>query len=312
MREERGGYASSATVRVGLVLIHCKFGIVFGSQNSPIFAPDRRTPFHAFSSMQCGCDCPRIHCRLTLSDFPSRISAEISGSVHERELGYILDVAFKTIVDGLGLVVSGMGFLPFFGFLRDSFPPSFAVARQPGRPGMSRLTSAYHINGPSAQQLVQRQALPAAAASSSNTVHPPCTDDLGFSANVSSNSHPFGRPDDIPFSGLPSLAALSETPNRMPTRPTTSVLGYNQSARDHPRQQASRWLILVIPPSFITQSQGAFGHTLSSGPSSRLSQGPLLPLYPTVNHLTLQLSEYSMSQLNPSDVCATGCDCARV
>ena len=167
------------------------------------------------------------------------------------------------------------------------FPPLFCCCQTARSPRMSRFTSAYHINGPSAQQIAERQAFPAAAASSSNTVHPPYTDDLGFSANASSNSHPFGRPDDLPFSGLPSLAALSETPTRVPTRPTTSVLGYNQSARDRPRPRASRWLILVIPPSFITQSQEAFGHTLSSGPSSRLSQGLLLPLYPTVNHLTL-------------------------
>ena len=69
----------------------------------------------------------------------------------------------------------------------------------------------------------------------------------------------------------------------MPNRTTTSVLGYNQSNRERSRQRASRWLVLVLPPSFVTQSQGAFGHTLSSGQSSRLSQGLLLPLYPTVN-----------------------------
>ena len=144
---------------------------------------------------------------------------------------------------------------------------------------MSRFTSAYHINRPSAQQLADRQAF--AAAPNLNTVSPPYTDDLGFSANV--NSNPFGHSNDLSLSGLASFAALSETPTRMPNRITTSTLGYNQPGREHSRQRASRWLVLILPPSFITGSQKSFGHTLSSGPSSRLSQGLLLPLYPTVN-----------------------------
>ena len=146
---------------------------------------------------------------------------------------------------------------------------------------MSRFTSPYHTNKPPAQQLTDRLAFP--AATGLNTVSSPYADDLGFSANPPSNSHPFGHSHDFSFSGLPSLAALSETPTRIPSRTTTSVLGYNQSSRERPRQRASRWLVLVIPPTFVAQSQGAFGHTLSSGPSSRLSQGLLLPLYPTVN-----------------------------
>ena len=144
---------------------------------------------------------------------------------------------------------------------------------------MSRFASPYHINRPSAQQLADRQSfLPATA--NLNTVSPPYIDDLTFPANPSNNPYPFGHSHDLSLSGL---AALSETPTRMPSRTTTSVLGYNQYGRDRPRQRTSRWLVLVIPPSFITESQRAFGHTLSSGPSSRLPQGLLLPLYPTVN-----------------------------
>ena len=185
------------------------------------------------------------------------------------------------------------------------FPSFFCCCQTVQSPRMSRFTSAYHVNGPSAQQLAERQAFSATAATNLSTVGPSYTDDLGFSANASSNSHPFGHPNDIPFSSLPSLAALSETPTKMPSRTTVSVLGYNQPSRDRPRQRTPRWLILVIPPSFITQSQG-----LPSGPSSRLSQGLLLPLYPTVNQPVLQLPEYCMSH-SPvpsgsklSDVCA--------
>lgn len=161
---------------------------------------------------------------------------------------------------------------------------------------MARFTSAHHVNRPSAQQLADRQSF--AAATNPATVSPPHTNDMGFSTNPFSNYNPFGSSYDHPFSGLPSLAALSETPTRMQARTTTSVLGYNQSSREHSRHRVSRWLILVLPPAFITQSQGAFGSTLSSGPSSRLSQGLLIPLYPTVNQsvpgLSLDRMFYSM------------------
>jgi len=181
---------------------------------------------------------------------------------------------------------------------------------------MSRFTSAYHVNRPSAQQLADRQS--SGPAANLNNVSPPYTDDLGFPANASSNSHLFGHSNDLSLSGLPSLATLSETPTRMPNRTTTSVLGYNHSGRERSRQRASRWLILVIPPTFITESRGVLGHTLSSSPSSRLSQGLLLPLYPTVSQSVPRPSEYCVSyplvafQLKSLDVCATGRDRARV
>lgn len=151
---------------------------------------------------------------------------------------------------------------------------------------MSRFTSVYHANRPSAQQLADRQAF--AAPTNPNTTSPPHTSDLGFSANASTNYNLFGPSHDHPFSGLPSWAALSETPTRMQSRITTSVLGYNQSGREHSRHRVSRWLVLVLPPALLTQSQGVFGATLSS--SSRLSQGLLMPLYPTVNGSVLRLS----------------------
>lgn len=142
---------------------------------------------------------------------------------------------------------------------------------------MSRFTSAHHVNRPSAQQLVDR-----AAPANLNTASPQ-TNDLGLPANLPGNYNPFGNSNDLSFSGLPSLAALSETPTRMQSRTTTSVLGYNQSSREHSRHRASRWLVLVLPPAFVAQSQRIFSNTLSLGSSSRLSQGLLMPLYPTVN-----------------------------
>ena len=176
---------------------------------------------------------------------------------------------------------------------------------------MSRFTSTYHVNRPSVQQLADRQVF--AAPTNPNTVSPLYTHDPGFSANAPSNYNLFGSFHDHPFPGFPS--SFSETPTRMQGRP---VLGYNQSGREHSRHRVSRWLVLVLPPAFVTQSQGAFGTRLSSGPSSRLSQGLLIPLYPTVNQSVLRLSEdrefYSMTAftLKSSDVCAIGRDRARI
>lgn len=146
---------------------------------------------------------------------------------------------------------------------------------------MSRFTSAYHPHKPSAQQLPDRQSFTAPA--NLNTIIPSPTNDLGLSANPFGSFNPSGHSNNLSFSGLTPLAALSETPTRLQTRATTSVLGYNQLGREHTRHRVSRWLVLVFPPALVTQSRGMFGATLSSAPSFRLPQGLLIPLYPTVN-----------------------------
>jgi hypothetical protein len=223
---------------------------------------------------------------------------------------------------------------PYFGPPRKpAFFPSFSSAsRVSGRPApscfrccqtarspaMSRFTSAYHINRSSAHRLAERQSLAASTSTNPNVTSPPYTDDLGFSTNAASHPHLFGHSHDLSFSGLPTLPAFSETPTRMPSRITTSVLGYNHFGRERSRQRASRWLVLVLPPAFISQPQGAFGHTRSTGPSSRLPQGLLLPLYPTVNQSVPQPSEYCVSYLliafrsKPPVVCATKRDRPRI
>ena len=158
---------------------------------------------------------------------------------------------------------------------------------------MSRFTPANHVNRPSAHQFADRQAY-YTAPTNPNAPSPPPTNDLGFSAIASNNYNLFGSSHDYLFSGPPPSAAVAETPTRRQSRTTTSVLGYNQSGREHSRHRVSRWLVLVLPPSFLSQSQGVFGTTPSSGPSSRLSQGLLMPLYPTVNPSVPRLSEDSM------------------
>jgi len=64
-----------------------------------------------------------------------------------------------------------------------------------------------------------------------------------------------------------------------------STLAYNSSPLRDPRDRPSgrpRWLIVVIPPASLVQDHGPLGHTLTSGPTQRLSQGILMPLQPTV------------------------------
>ncbi|KAF8505747.1 hypothetical protein F5888DRAFT_1603530 [Russula emetica] len=65
-----------------------------------------------------------------------------------------------------------------------------------------------------------------------------------------------------------------------------STLAYHSSPlrdpRDKPSVRQSRWLIVVIPPASLVQDHGPLGHTLTSGPTQRLSQGILMPLQPTM------------------------------
>jgi hypothetical protein len=65
-----------------------------------------------------------------------------------------------------------------------------------------------------------------------------------------------------------------------------STLAYHNSPLRDPRDRSigrqSRWLIVVIPPASLVQDHGPLGHTLTSGPRQRLSQGILMPLQPTV------------------------------
>lgn len=65
-----------------------------------------------------------------------------------------------------------------------------------------------------------------------------------------------------------------------------STLAYHNSPfrelRERTTTRQSRWLIVVIPPAWLVQEHGPFGHTLASGPPQRLSQGVLMPLLPTM------------------------------
>ncbi|KAH9049070.1 hypothetical protein EDB84DRAFT_1556303 [Lactarius hengduanensis] len=67
-----------------------------------------------------------------------------------------------------------------------------------------------------------------------------------------------------------------------------STLAYHNSPfrlgepRERTTTRQSRWLIVVIPPTWLVQEHGPIGHTLASGPPQRLAQGVLMPLLPTM------------------------------
>lgn len=53
-------------------------------------------------------------------------------------------------------------------------------------------------------------------------------------------------------------------------------------SRDKRAPPRTKWLVVVIPPAGLAQEHGALGQTLAHGPPARLSQGILMPLFPTV------------------------------
>ena len=59
-----------------------------------------------------------------------------------------------------------------------------------------------------------------------------------------------------------------------------------RDTRERPNPPRSKWLVVVIPPAALSQDHGALGHTLTQGPRARLSQGILMPLFPTVSLAT--------------------------
>ena len=92
-----------------------------------------------------------------------------------------------------------------------------------------------------------------------------------------------------------------------------STLAYHSSPlrdpREKPSGRQSRWLIVVIPPTSLVQDHGPLGHTLTSGPTQRLSQGIVMPLQPTVRTRILRLQYGSLNDVC-LDVWPTYCHCS--
>ncbi|KAL0949525.1 hypothetical protein HGRIS_009576 [Hohenbuehelia grisea] len=79
-------------------------------------------------------------------------------------------------------------------------------------------------------------------------------------------------------------AKATESPSSRFKR--VSTLAYHTSrggeSRERTTSKTAKPLIIVIPPAAIQHEHGQLGHTLSLGPPHRLSQGILMPLFPTM------------------------------
>lgn len=91
---------------------------------------------------------------------------------------------------------------------------------------------------------------------------------------------------------LPRLTPMQPAPASDTDSPgarfrKVSTLAYRSSGLREPRERSrsSKSFVVVIPPTSVSQGHAQFGHTLSSGPSHRLSHGILMPLFPTVSSL---------------------------
>lgn len=100
---------------------------------------------------------------------------------------------------------------------------------------------------------------------------------------LAGSHHPI---DLINAPGVADLDLNSHPTASAPFR-RVSTLAYHNSPFREPRERTStrqsRLLLVVVPPAWLVQEHGPFGHTLASGPPHRLAQGALLPLLPTVS-----------------------------
>ncbi|KXN89618.1 hypothetical protein AN958_05485 [Leucoagaricus sp. SymC.cos] len=103
------------------------------------------------------------------------------------------------------------------------------------------------------------------------------------------NEHCERNEDHVPFThaDTPSRSRLS--------RPSISY--QNSGFREPPSrpvQRNYRFFVVVIPPPGLINQHGQLGHTLASGPSHRLSQGIIMPLFPTMyGQLTAIAKEFN-------------------
>jgi len=91
-------------------------------------------------------------------------------------------------------------------------------------------------------------------------------------------------------------------------RKPSSLVYQHSGVRDNHDRRGSRNLIVVLPPPDFPHDQ--LGNVLPIGPRHRLSQGILMPLFPTVCSSLLCLSTGFLT--SGLDVRTAHCDCSRV
>lgn len=110
------------------------------------------------------------------------------------------------------------------------------------------------------------------------------------------------------------LGAAPEHTRFQPRR--TSMLSYQNSGRRdlHGRSysRSPRNLVVVIPPPDLPLNQGQLGNVLSMGPRHRLTQGILMPLFPSVGICTSCHPSSRRNNSPSSDVWTTECHRSRI
>ncbi|KAJ7771405.1 hypothetical protein DFH07DRAFT_229079 [Mycena maculata] len=104
-------------------------------------------------------------------------------------------------------------------------------------------------------------------------------------------------PRPVEYFEIPAASVSPEAPGSRFRRVASSI-GYHNSglreSRERTVQRSSRSFVVVLPPPSFPQDHGHLGHTLASGPRHRLSQGLLMPLFPTMyGQLTAIAREYN-------------------
>lgn len=151
---------------------------------------------------------------------------------------------------------------------------------------MSRLTASPFVK-PSPLDFVRRPLTPPETAIVGGSDH------VGPSHSISVAGAPDQQPR--PYEGDHISVQLPQDPGARFRR--ISSLAYHSSGlggrdRDRSGQKSFKSFIVVMPPPSFLHEYGQLGHTLSSGPAHRLGQGLLMPLFPTVCHISQAIALY--------------------
>lgn len=132
---------------------------------------------------------------------------------------------------------------------------------------MSRLTSRVPFNRPSVLDVLHTRPAP---------LSPPETD-LEPGPPSHEEKHEYVSPEvptDTPTPRIRKVSTIAYSSGGLSNR------------EPRPVQRQQRWLVMVVPSASITREPPVLGHTLSSAPAGRFSNGILMPLFPTVRHYT--------------------------
>jgi hypothetical protein len=130
---------------------------------------------------------------------------------------------------------------------------------------MSRLTSKVPFNKPSALDVLPTHPVPLSPPETELEPGPRLHDETHVSPEA---------PTDTPVSRFRKMSAIPYSSGGLSNREPRSV------------QKQQRWLVMVMPPASLNREPPVLGHTLSSAPAGRFSNGILMPLFPTVRPFT--------------------------